>query len=337
MERIDRLDFKRLKMLREAARTGSFAAAAEILAYSPSAVSQQMASLERDVGATLFERTSRGVSLTESGRALLRHAELALAQLAMAQGELSAIAELRGGRLRLGSFTSATSVFVARAVEAFRQRHPAVEVDFADGEPFQSLAGLAMAELDIAVIFDFDHWRAGMSYEGVAMAIEDGLSIFPLFHDPFYLICPHGHRLAGQTAVTLDQLAPDRILAAAPWARDLVELSRSDGGPDLTIDISHRTTGFEAFQAFVDAGRGVTFMPALALGWKRESLCAVPLRNSPLRRHIKIAIAPHAARSPACEVMLGLIREEIRRSVAPGLPDGSTVSDDTEAHLRVAA
>jgi len=292
-----------------------------------------MASLERDVGAILFERTPRGVSLTESGQALLRHAELALGQLARAQAELSAIAELRGGRLRVGSFTSATTVFVASAVEVFRERYPAVELEFADGEPFQSLARLTTADLDLAVIFDLDNWEAGLSYEGVSMASADGLQVVPLFDDPFHLVCSRAHRLASRRAVALEQLAGECILAGPPWARDLAELSCS-AKLDLEIDTSFRATGFEAFQAFVAAGRGVTLIPKLALGWKQERLAAVPVRGNPLRRHVKIAMAAH---SRATQTMLALIREQIRKSVTPGPPGQSTVSRDGQARLRVVA
>src|SRR5919107_4801269 len=98
------LDLKRLRVLREVATKGSFSAAADSLAYTQSAISQQIAALEREAGTVLVVRNARGVHLTEAGRALVRHADVILARLADAEAELDAIAGVRGGRLRLASF-----------------------------------------------------------------------------------------------------------------------------------------------------------------------------------------------------------------------------------------
>src|ERR687894_812925 len=99
------LDVKRMRVLREVAARGSFSAAAESLAYTQSAVSQQIAALEREAGTRLVERSARGVRLTVAGTALVRHADVILARLADAEAELEAIAGLRGGRVRLVSFS----------------------------------------------------------------------------------------------------------------------------------------------------------------------------------------------------------------------------------------
>src|SRR5919197_2456803 len=100
------LDVKRMRVLREVAAHGSFSAAAEALSYTQSAVSQQIAALEREAGTKLVERSARGIRLTDAGEALVRHADAILARLADAEEELEAIAGLRGGRLRLGTFPS---------------------------------------------------------------------------------------------------------------------------------------------------------------------------------------------------------------------------------------
>src|ERR687889_1181608 len=95
------LDVRRMRVLREVALRGSFSAAAESLSFTQSAVSQQIAALEREAGAVLVERSARGVRLTDAGEAVVRHADAILARLAEAESELEAIAGLRGGRLRL--------------------------------------------------------------------------------------------------------------------------------------------------------------------------------------------------------------------------------------------
>src|SRR6266567_1375031 len=94
------LDVRRMRILREVAARGSFSAAAESLAYTQSAISQQIAALEREVGTKLVERNARGIRLTDAGEALVRHTESVLANLAEAEAELEALAGVRGGRVR---------------------------------------------------------------------------------------------------------------------------------------------------------------------------------------------------------------------------------------------
>src|ERR687894_671746 len=128
------LDVRRMKVLREVAARGSFSAAAEALSFTQSAVSQQIAALEREAGAVLVQRSARGVRLTEAGEALVRHTEAVLGRLAEAGAELEAIAGLRGGRLRMSSFESAAATLMPLAIAAFRERHPGVELSLTLGE-----------------------------------------------------------------------------------------------------------------------------------------------------------------------------------------------------------
>src|SRR5918999_6188389 len=103
------LDVRRMRVLREVAIRGSFSGAAEALSFTQSAVSQQIAALEKEAGATLVERNARGVRLTEAGEVLVRHTDVITARLADAEAELEALSGLRGGRLRLAAFPSAGS------------------------------------------------------------------------------------------------------------------------------------------------------------------------------------------------------------------------------------
>src|SRR2546423_2702700 len=129
------LDVKRMRVLREVAAERSFSAAAQKLGYTQSAVSQQIAALEREAGSTLIERNPRGIRLTDAGEALVRHADKILARLAEAEAELEAIAGLRGGRLRLGSLPPAGATLVPAAVAPFSHRHPGVELSPAGAQP----------------------------------------------------------------------------------------------------------------------------------------------------------------------------------------------------------
>src|SRR5438045_782004 len=110
------LDVRKMRVLREVAERGSFSAAAEALQYTQSAVSQQVAALEKEAGARLVERGPRGIRLTDAGAVVVRHAEAVLDRLARAEAELEAIAGLRGGRVRLASFASAGATLVPAAV-----------------------------------------------------------------------------------------------------------------------------------------------------------------------------------------------------------------------------
>src|SRR5919198_3585799 len=117
------LDLKRLRVLAEVARQGSFSAAADSLYMSQSAVSQQVATLEREVGMPLLERTRNGPKLNDAGRVLVNHAEAAIARLDEAEQEVRAIAGLAGGEVRVASFPSAALTLLTPALQQFHERY----------------------------------------------------------------------------------------------------------------------------------------------------------------------------------------------------------------------
>src|SRR5512132_242357 len=146
------LDVRRLRVLGEVARRGSFSAAAEALTYSQSAVSQQIATLEREAGARLVERQGRGIRLTDAGRALVRRADAILVELAAADAELQAIAGLRAGRVRVSTFASAATALLPAAVTAFRAAHPAVQVELSLVEATEeAVGGLRAGPADVGL------------------------------------------------------------------------------------------------------------------------------------------------------------------------------------------
>src|SRR5947208_10757972 len=175
------LDVKRMRVLKEVAAQRSFSAAAEKLGYTQSAVSQQIAGLEREAGSILIERNPRGIRLTDAGEALVRHADKILARLAEAEAELEAIAGLRGGRLRLASFPTAGATLVPRAIAEFSERHPAVELSLAEGEPDESLPRLRAGELDLVLVDD-----SPLAHD----AADDDVELIHLLDDPLYLALP---------------------------------------------------------------------------------------------------------------------------------------------------
>ncbi|MGI8594727.1 MAG: LysR family transcriptional regulator [Solirubrobacteraceae bacterium] len=299
------LDVRRLEMLLEVARTGSFAAAAEAMSFTPSAVSQQMCALERATKVVLFSRGARGVTLTEAGRSLRLHAEAVTRRLAEAEAELAVIGGASDARLRFGSFSSATGAFAAEAYRIFRERYPEAEVCFSDGEPYENLALLSESKLDLAVVFELDDWPSNMDYRGINAYREPQFDCVSLFDDPYLLVLPVDHPLAVEEAIALAQLTGERVLASIPWERTLRRIcAEADVEPDF--DLSCQGTGFEALQALVSIGHGLTFMPRLSLGWLRESLVARPVQRAPVR-HVKIALRAAANRTSASQAMLEIL------------------------------
>src|SRR5689334_17088632 len=141
------LDTRRLRILCEVARQGSFSAAAAELGYTQPAVSRQIATLEAEVGASLIRRVPQGAVLTDAGRLLVQRGEPILARLAEVEFELRALAGLDAGQLRLASFASAASSILPVAIAEFRRRHPAIEISVAMADPIESLPMLRAGEL----------------------------------------------------------------------------------------------------------------------------------------------------------------------------------------------
>lgn len=307
------LDVKRMRMLREVARHGSFGAAAKALSFTPAAVWQQMRALETETGAHLFERGPRGTRLTQAGQVLLAHAEVALARLDQAEGELAAIARGEGGKLVFGSFPTATESFVARAVRDFQARHPGVELHFRDAEPYEHVLMLERLECDCAVMFDLDGWPAARSYDGKPVSERDDIVYEDLFDDPYLVALPAGHPLVAQDTVDLGDLEDEVILGApsqcSPWGVELARLCEQKRF-EPRFEPRYHTHDFHAVQALVAAGQGLSLLPALSLGCVRTDIAIRPLEPAPVR-HVKLGFPPTSYRSAACEALVAVLHEVI--------------------------
>src|SRR3954465_7736234 len=294
------LDVRRMRVLREVARRGSFSAAAESLAYTQSAVSQQIAALEREAGTRLVERNARGVRLTDAGRALVEHTDVILARLADAEAELEATAGLRGGRLRLAAFPSAGATIMPEAIARFRARHPAVELTLEPADPEPALVGLRAGDADL--ILDITG--------SFRPPRDDGIERVHLLDDPMYVALPQGHPLAHKRNLNLEELA------AESW------IPRPTGScPDASIFLhSCQLAGFEphvtfnsddyfAIQGFVAAGVGASFIPDLALITVRDDIVVRSLGPRPPARVVWAATLKDSFNSPARQAMLDILVE----------------------------
>jgi DNA-binding transcriptional LysR family regulator len=294
------LDVRRMRVLREVATQGSFSAAAEALSYTQSAVSQQIAALEREAGTKLVERSARGIRLTDAGEALVRHTEAVLANLAEAEAELEALAGVRGGRVRLASFPSAGSAIVPQAIANFRSRHPAVDLSLIEAEPEESLPRVRSGELEIALIYT----PSMLSNEGVA-----GYDVEDLLDDPFYVVLPKGHPMAERPRVRL------KDLAAEPWINGTgacpcsYQVRRACNNAGFDPHVAFESDDFAAVQGLVAAGVGVALIPDLGFATVRDDIAICKLAPSEaMSRTVQAATLP-GYRSPATQAMLEVLRE----------------------------
>jgi DNA-binding transcriptional LysR family regulator len=300
------LDPRRLRVLREVAARGSFAAAAAALSFTQSAVSQQIAALEREAGTRLVERGVRPVRLTDAGRALLAHAEAVLARLDEAEQELGEIARLRRGRLRLASFPTAIATLVPRALAVFNQRHPDVDLTVIDDHGQGLIPRLARWELDLALI-----------YEHPALPEPDvELERTHLLEDPFDLVVPLGHPLAGRRSVALEELADETWIGGAPDSAYGAIVVHSCQAAGFEPRFAFGSDDYNAVQAFVAVGLGIAVLPRLALAFARPGLHRVRLTVPPAR-NITAARLAASYRSAATASMLSILKETADSLVIP--------------------
>jgi DNA-binding transcriptional LysR family regulator len=294
------LDVKRLRVLREVAAKGSFSAAAESLAYTQSAVSQQIAALEREAGTRLVDRSARGVRLTEAGRALVRHADVILARLADAEAELAAIAGLRRGRLRLVSFASAGATIMPRAIAAFRERHPGIELTLEPAEPDEALVKLKAGDCDVALTIDAPFCAID----------DDGIDQVHLLDDPMYVAMPAGHPLASKPKVRLGELRDDAwIGGSSHGCPDTMILLRACNAAGFEPRIAFHSDDYLAIQGFVAAGVGVSLIPDIALLALRDDVAIRSVSTRPPVRRINAATLRDGYRTPAVDAMLEVLHE----------------------------
>src|SRR5256885_570107 len=252
-----RMEIVWLRVFREVARQGSFTAAANALRYTQSAVSRQIAALESDTGAALFDRVPRGVRLTDEGRCLLGHAEVVLGRLDAARRDLAALRDLDVGRLRIGAFATADAALVPRAMAAFHARYPEVRLSLAEGLSPVQISQLRAGELDIALI----SVPPGRSLD------TDGLELTHLLDDPMLVALPREHRLARRRTLRLAELGGENWIAGWQNPEDTLLATALPAG--FEPEIRYVVPGWSAKLGLVAAGLGVTLVPGLAAGTAR--------------------------------------------------------------------
>jgi DNA-binding transcriptional LysR family regulator len=306
------LDVKQLRVLKEVSEHGSFSAAADALTYTQPAVSQQIAALEKQAGATLVNRGSRGVTLTDAGRALVEHAEVVIARLAAAEAELEAIAGVRGGRVRMSSFPTAGASLLPPAVALFTRRHPEVELTFVEQEPEEAVAMLRGAELELALVFEY----RGLSQPEFDRLYE-GIELRHLIDDPMYVAMPADHPAARKQRVRLGDFAEDVWIqndTRGPCGR--LHLAACVGA-GFEPNIGYESDDYNVVQGLIAAGVGVSLLPALSLTNVREDIVVRSLGPRAPTRRIASAVLAGRYRSPAADAMLDILHEVADRFQLP--------------------
>jgi DNA-binding transcriptional LysR family regulator len=291
------LDTRRLSIFRAVADYGSFSAAALELRYTPSAVSQQIATLEREVGLTLLARHARGTRLTEAGELLLMHARVVLERLDLAGRELNALGTLESERVRLASFLTASQMLVPRAAGEFRARHPNVELTLIETDPLRAIDQIKDGSADVAIVY---------SYNGSMPVLDDAeVTFIELFRERVHVVLPAWHPLADVEELQLAQLQTDPWIQAITPSCGMVLRSiahRAGFQPRVALD----TDGYGAVLESVAAGVGVALMPELALAAPPPEVVVRPVAESPVR---SVVCALPLRPSPAAKGMASVLQD----------------------------
>jgi DNA-binding transcriptional LysR family regulator len=301
------LDSRRLRVLCEVAKHGSFSAAAAELGYTQPAVSRQIATLEAEVGTVLVRRVPLGAVLTDAGRLLVARSEAILARLADAEAELRALAGLEGGTLRLVTFASAAASVVPIAVARFRERYPDIELSIAMADPDESVPRLRAGEFDLALSHD-------------RLLEQSGIELVHLFDDPMYVAMPATHRLCNARSLTLSDFADEPwMLATTQACPDARLFLRSCHAAGFEPKIAFQNDDYSAILGFVAAGVGVAVIPDMVSRGAREDVVIRELHPAPPSRPI-LAVLPAGYRSPAASAMVAVLDEVGEEWVAHAPP-----------------
>jgi DNA-binding transcriptional LysR family regulator len=303
------IDLRRLRVLRELSRRRTLAATAEALHLTPSAVSQQLASLAREIGAPLIERQGRGVRLTGQARVLLTHADLIAAQLERARTDLAAWSDGRRATVTVGAFSSAITGLVAPAVHRLADRHPQLRVAVVEAEPPDLFTRLDAGDIDVAVAVDF---------AATPPHTDRRSTRFDLGADVLDLALPAAHPLAGDPAVPLLDLATEPWIVGRPDSCCGAITRTVCAAAGFTPDIRHAVDDWQSVAALVEAGAGVALIPRLVLPLHRAGVVLRPPAGSPPIRNLFAAVRAGSETSPALTTVI----DQLRAS-GPGAPANS--------------
>ncbi|TMK40585.1 MAG: LysR family transcriptional regulator [Actinobacteria bacterium] len=315
------LSVPRIRVLQAVAREGSFSGAAAALAYTQPAISQQIAALESEVGLSLVDRSRRPVGLTQAGEVLLAHAEAVFARLDAAEEDLAALAGLRAGRLRLGTFPTAGATVMPQAVARFRHAHPGVELSLIEAEPEEMLPQLRSGALDVALLVEFG--EPSGPPRGAPQGAEAELQRVALLDDRMHAVVPAQHPLAERASIRLRELRAERWIQTSPGSDAARHVQAACQRAGFEPDVYFETDDYLLIQGLVAAGAGVALIPSLALGSPTAGVAALELAPRPPVRRVLAATAAGPGRAPAAEAMVEILRATASDYVAQSDQDAT--------------
>ncbi|MER7576471.1 LysR family transcriptional regulator [Streptomyces sp. NPDC126514] len=295
-------DIRKLLILRTLRERGTVTATAEALRMTPSAVSQQLTNLARQLGVPLLEARGRGVRLTDAARLVLRHAEAVFEQLERADAELGAYLHGEAGEVRVGAFATAVPALVVPAVRVLRAGHPGVRVQVREAEAGEAYELLGSGEVDLA-----------LSLAAQAPSAADArFTRVTLLADPLDVALPRDHPLAAAERLRLADLAAEPWIfgGSGPWSDITRGVCEAAG---FTPHQGHSATGWTAILAMVEAGMGVALVPRMAAVPRDGVAMREPATERPVR-HVVAAVRRGAQDAPAVQRVLDALR-----TVAAGL------------------
>jgi DNA-binding transcriptional LysR family regulator len=291
-----------LLTLRTVLSAGSFAAAAEALNYTPSAVSQQIAALEKASGLVLFERSAHSVAPTAQAHELAARSADLLSLLEALDRDVSALARGESGQLRIGSFPTASARLLPPALAALTSDRPNVDIAVDEGEVAALLPRLENGELDVAIVY---------RYRAVPTGWPASLIETPLLSERLWLLLPEAHRLAVEASIRFASLRQDRWVAPLVDTAGAVNLDRLTAAAGFTPRISFRSNDYSVVRGLVAAGLGVAVVPGLALA-ESPGLVVKNLAGRAMRRDVLALHRPHG-RNALIEAALDAMRATAAR------------------------
>jgi DNA-binding transcriptional LysR family regulator len=297
------LNLGRLRLLRELHERKTIAAVADALQFTPSAVSQQLAMLEREAGMRLLERAGRGVRLTDPALVLVDHADALLQRAALAEADLAAAAGTIAGRGRVAGFQSVALRLALPAIEALARDYPRLQCELIEAEPEQALPALALGDLDLVLGDEWPHqpWR-----------LPRGLVANELLQDRVGLVLPANHPAAKrhQDAVPLAELAGEAWATGhtgMAWEEMTQRTCRAHGGFDP--DIRHRTNDATVSLALVARELAVAMLPDLPLPDHYPGIARRAIAEGPFGRRIFAVTRVADAARPSTQALLRAVND----------------------------
>ncbi|MEV4949295.1 LysR substrate-binding domain-containing protein [Streptomyces sp. NPDC053755] len=291
-------DIKKLRILRTLRDRGTVTATAEALLMTPSAVSQQLTNLARQLGVTLLEAHGRRVRLTDAAHLVLRHAEAVFAQLERADAELDGYLRGEAGEVRVAAFPTAVPALVVPAVRQLRAAHPGLGIRVREAEAAEAYELLTAGEVGVA-----------LSLAAHAPSARDPeFSRVTLLADPLDVALPSAHPLAGAPGLRLADLSAEPWIfgGSGPWSEITTTACEAAG---FVPEQAHSASGWTAILAMVEAGMGVALVPRMASAERRSGVVMRVLSADQPRRHVVAAVRRGAEQGPAVARVLAALRQ----------------------------